>query len=227
MFSCALALLLPALTFALPKSTGAYLLGSKMIRSEIALKSADGVLHDFRIDRGRLVKRYSAGSLVLSERDGTKATIRVASNARVIFNGKPASIRGLRANMQVAVPRDRDLPAEVVYAGSAKAGAPKIPFSSVAYWLGNRMIRAEIALKSSDGVLHDYLLDRGRIRQASPYALTLREADGTMVPITVSPGVRVRLNGRTASSVQLRKGMMATTMRDGDKPADQIWATSK
>jgi hypothetical protein len=225
--SCTLALALPALTFALPKSTGAYLLGGKMIRSEIALKSADGVLHDFRIDRGRLLKRYAANALILAERDGTKATMRISSSARVILNGKPSNLRALRPRMQVAVPRDRDLPADIVYASSANAGTPKIPDATVLYLLGNRMMRAEIALKSADGVLHDYLLDRGRIKQASPYVLILRESDGTMVTINVSPAARVKLNGKIGSSAQLRKGMMATTMRDGDKPADQIWATRK
>jgi hypothetical protein len=224
--SSALALALPALTFALPRSTSAYLLGPKMIRSEIALKSADGSLHDFRIDRGRLLKRYAAGSLVLAERDGTKATIKVASSARVILNRKFANLRQLRAGMQAAVPRDGDLPADVVYASSPKL-TPKIPYATVSYLLGNRMFRAEIGLKSADGVLHDYLLDRGRIKQVAPYTLTLREADRTIVTINVSATARVKLNGKPASFAQLRKGMMATTMRDGDKPADQIFATTK
>jgi hypothetical protein len=39
--------------------------------------------------------------------------------------------------------------------------------------------------------------------------------------------VRVKLNGKTASFVQLRRGMTATVMRDGEKPADQVWATGK
>jgi hypothetical protein len=37
----------------------------------------------------------------------------------------------------------------------------------------------------------------------------------------------VKLNGKNASFLQLRKGMMATTIRDGDKPAEQIFATGK
>ena len=127
--------------------------------------------------------------------------------------------------MQVAVPRDGSVPSDIVYAGTK--AAPAIPAASAGYFLGNRMLRAEIALKTADGVLHDYLLDRGRIRQVAPYSLTLREADGTMVPLGVSATVRVKLNGKTASFAQLRKGMTATVMRDGDKPADQVWATGK
>jgi hypothetical protein len=224
--SCALALALPALTLALPRSTNKYLLGPRMIRSEIALKSGDGTLHDFRLDRGRLLKRWSRGGLLpLAERDGTKATIKVASSARVILNGKFANLRQLRAGMQVAIPRDRDRPADVVYASTKSA--PTIPYGTVAYLLGGRMFRAEIALMSADGVLHDYLLDRGRIKQVGPYTLTLKEADRTIVTIAVAATARVRLNGKNASFAQLRKGMIATTMRDGDNPADQVFATGR
>jgi hypothetical protein len=226
LLACACALALPALTLALPRSTSTYLLGAKMIRAEIALKSADGINHDFRIDRGRLKKRYGGGSLTLVERDGTKVTLKVAATARVLLNGKPATVRALRPGMQVAVPRDGDSPAAAVYAGSGKA-APTIPYATVAYLLGDRMMRAEIGLRSSDGVVHDYLLDHGKVRQVGAYSLTLREADGTMVTIGVAATARVKLNGRIASFAQLRKGMTATTMRDGDKLADQIWATGK
>jgi hypothetical protein len=229
LLSCLFALALPALALALaravPSSTASYLLGAKMVRAEVALKSADGKLHDFRIDRGRLVKRYGGGQLVVVERDATKASIKVASNAHVLLNGKVATVRGLRPGMQVAVPRDGNLAADAVYA--ATKTTPALPAATVQYLLGTRMLRSEIALLTPDTVLHDYLLDRGRIRQLAPYSLTLRESDGTSVPLSASAGVRVKLNGKTASFAQLRKGMTATVMRDGDKPADQIWATRK
>jgi hypothetical protein len=226
LLACVFALASPTLAVALPRTTSTYLLGGKMIRSEIALKSADGVNHDFRIDRGRLTKRYTGGALTLVERDGMKATLKVAATARVLLNGKPASVRALHTGMQVAVPRDGDSAATAVYASSPKL-TPTIPYATVSYLLGNRMMRAEIGLRSSDGVVHDYLLDRGRIRQVGAYALTLREADGTTVSVNAAATARVKLNGRNASFAQLRKGMTVTTMRDGDKPADQIWATGK
>jgi hypothetical protein len=214
----------PALERAVPSTTAGYLLGAKMIRAEVALK-ADGKLHDYRIDRGKLLKRYAGRQLVLLERDATKSAIKVSASARVLLNGKFVALRSLRAGMQVAVPRDGDLAADVVYAGTK--AAPPIPRATVQYLLGNRMLRAEIALRMPDTVLHDYLLDRGRIRQVAPYSLTLREADATVVTFSVAASVRVKLNGKTASFAQLRKGMTATVMRDGDKPPDQIWATVK
>lgn len=222
---CTLALALPAATAALPKSTIAYLLGPRMIRSEVVAKGTGNTNHDYRLDRGRIAKR-ATGTLVLAERDGTQATLKVAANARVILNGKPAKWRQLRPGMQAAVSRTDNLPADVVYAGSPKL-TPKIPDATIAFLLGPKMLRGEIGLRSADGVVHDYLLDQGRVRQVNPYVLTLREADGQLVTINITATARVKLNGKSASFAQLRKGMMATTMRDGDKPADQVWATTR
>jgi hypothetical protein len=209
----------------LPRSVSTNLLGPKMIRAALGVKTKDGVSHEYGLSRGRLVKRYTAGSLTLTERNGTTETIRVAAGARVTLNGKPSTGRALRAGMQVVVSRDGNLPAGAVYAGSKRA--PILPYAVTSFLLGGRMYRAEIALKSADNVSHDYVLDRGRIRQAQPYTLTLQEADGTVATINLSATVRVKLNGQNASSAQLRKGMMATTMRDGDKPADQVFASGK
>jgi hypothetical protein len=209
----------------LPRSLSTYLLGPKMIRAAVGVKAKDGALHTYSLSRGRLVKRYAAGSVTLAERNGTTETIRVAATARVTLNGKPSTVRALRAGMQLVVSHDGDLPAGAVYAASKRA--PGLPYSVVSFLIGPRMYRAEIALRSADNVSHDFVLDRGRIRQNTLATLTLREADGTVATINLSPTVRVKLNGQNASSAQLRKGMMATTMRDGAKPADQVFATGK
>ena len=221
----AAALTLPALAFSLPKSTTSYLLGPRMIRAEVALRTKDAVTHDFWLDRGRLAKRYSGGVLVMAERDGTKPSVKTASSARVILNGRPSNLRALRAGMQVVVSHDRDLPADSVYA--ATKTPPKLPSSVATFLLGPRMMRAEIPLVSVDAVMHDFRLDQGRLRQLTPTSLVVHEADGTNVPIGVSASVRVKLNGQAASYTQLKRGMIAMVIRDGDKPADQIFATGK
>ena len=225
-FAGALALALPALALPLPRGLDTYLLGPRMIHSEGALQTPDRVNHDFQLDRGRLLKRFAAGSLVVAERNGTNATLKVAPSARVLLNGRSSSLRALRPGMQVVVSHDHDLPADAVYASSTKAAA-NLPHVISSFLLGGRMLRAEIALSSVDGVLHDYLLDRGRIKQVGPSSLVLREVDGTIVTINLSATVHVTLNGQNASFTQLRKGMMATTMRDGDTPADSVYATGK
>lgn len=206
----------------IPSTVTSYLLGPKMIRGEVvAMRS--GSQHDYLLDRGKLAKRYSAGSLTLLERSGTKTPVPVASTARVYLNGRIVSLRRLRAGMQIAVWHDGDQPATTVFAGTRLA--PKFPSAVVLQMLGPRLIRAEIALQ--DTALHDYRLDHGRIRQVGITTITLRELDGTDQTIDVSPTARVRINGQNGSFFQLRRGMMAVTMHDGDKAADQVYATGK
>jgi hypothetical protein len=213
----------------LPASVTGYLLGPKLIRGEIVVKGKDrSELLDYRLDRGKLTKRYAAGSLILLERDGTKVTVKVAPSARVFFNGKPFPLRLLRAGMQVGVAHEvaaaGDLPADTVYASPAKRW-PKWPPATTSLLFGNKFVKAELFI--TDTAQHDYRLDRGKIRQVGAFQLVLREADGTDVPVDVSPNAHVKLNGQNGTFLQLRKGMMVTTMRDGDKPADQVYATGK
>jgi hypothetical protein len=199
-----------------------YLLGPKLVRGEVVIKRSTGP-YDYRLDRGRLSKRYAAGSLTLLEKDGNKAQVAVSPTARVFVNGVPSTLRRLRVGMYIAVWHGGNQAAATVLANTKRA--PKLPNTVSATLFGPRLIRAEIALQ--DTTLHDYRLDRGRIKQVAVSGLVLREGDGTAVTITVSPFARVKINGRPAGYSQLRRGMMATTMRDGDKPADQIWATGK
>jgi len=199
-----------------------YLLGAKMIRGEVVVKRTGGQ-RDYRLDRGKLTKRYAAGSLTLLERDGTKTPVSVASTAKVVLNGLPSTLRRLRAGMQIAVWHIGDQPANNVLAGTRVA--PKWPTSLSTTLFGPRLVRAEIALQ--DTALHDYRLDHGRIKQVGASALTLREPDGTDETIDVSLTAHVRINGQNGTFFQLRRGMMAVTMHDGDKPADQVYATGK
>jgi hypothetical protein len=226
--ACAAVLAAPAFAGSvLPKAMSTYLLGPKLIRAEIGVVKGKGAtLDDWRLDRGKLVKRYAAGSIILLERDSTKATIKVASNARVFLNGQqtPVSVRRLRAGMQIAVSHVGDLPAGSVYATTGKQ-VPKWPAASAALLLGPKLVRAEVFLQ--DTALHDYRLDHGRIKQVGLTSLVLHEADGTDVSIEVTSTAHVKLNGQSANFFQLRKGMMATTMHDGDKPADQVYATGR
>lgn len=206
----------------IPAAQTSYMLGPKMIRGEVAARRS-GAEHDYRLDRGKLVKRYSSGSLTLLERDGTKTAIPVAPAARTYLNGRVSTVRRLRAGMQVALWHDGNKPAATVYAGTRTA--PKFPASVGILMLGPRLIRAEIALQ--DTALHDYLLDHGRIRQVGIATITLHELDGTDQTINISPTARIKINGQNGTFFQLQRGMMAVTIRDGDKPADQVYATGK
>lgn len=226
LLACVAVLAAPALgARVVPAPLSAYLLGPKLIRAEIVVKGSP--VHDYRLDRGKLLKRYSGGTLNLLERDATKTAVKVTPRARVYLNGAVTTLRRLRAGMQIAVAHEviatGDLAADTVFAATKQA--PKWPQSVFALMFGNKLIRAEVALQ--DTALHDYRLDHGRIKQVGAFTLVLREQDGTDQPIDVSPTGRVKLNGKNSSFIQLRKGMMATTMRDGDKAADQVFATGK
>ena len=225
LLACTAVLAAPALAGQLlPKSVSSYLLGPKLIRGELYVQ-AGAVQHDYQLDRGRLQKRYANGQLTIIKQAGP-ISVKVAPLARVLLNGKPVGVRTLRARMQVAVLHDKELPAQLVWASTKSP--PNLPIPVTNLLLGSQLVRGEIAVASGDPTApHDYLLDHGRIRQVGASTLTLRERDGTVVTINVSPTARIKLNGKNASFLQLQKGMMALTIHDGDKPADQVFATGR
>jgi hypothetical protein len=101
-----------------------------------------------------------------------------------------------------------------------------LPNALAGYFFGPKMIRAEVVLKDA-GVLHDYRLDRGRIRAVSAGSLTLLERDGTLVVVPVAGDADVRLNGRLVTLGALRRGMNALTVRDGGQPASTVRAFAR
>jgi hypothetical protein len=72
------------------------------------------------------------------------------------------------------------------------------------------------------GKWHTLTLDRGRIAQVTPTQLNLREADGTVAQIPLTPAALVRINAFNESIYQLKRGMNAMTMRIDGGPAVRI-----
>ena len=101
-----------------------------------------------------------------------------------------------------------------------------LPSSLGSYFFGPKLVRAEV-LVADGGVMHDYRIDRGVIRAKAPGSLTLRERDGTIVTIAISPSASITLRGRPASFSLLRRGMIAIVIRDGDAPAIEVRATGR
>ena len=99
-----------------------------------------------------------------------------------------------------------------------------LPGSLGAYFFGPKLVRAEVLIKDG-GVLHDYRVDRGVIRSKSNGALTVFERDGSLVTISVAPTAAITIGGSPASFSALRRGMVATVIRDGDAPANEVRAT--
>ena len=101
-----------------------------------------------------------------------------------------------------------------------------LPGSLGTYFFGPKLVRAEVLVKDG-GVLHDYRIDRGTIRNKAGGTLTLLERDGSLVPIAVAPTAAITLNGRPVAYSDLRRGMVATVIRDGDAPANEVRAARK
>ena len=106
----------------------------------------------------------------------------------------------------------------------AEGAGMALPGNLGNYLLGPRLVRAEVLVKDG-GVLHDYRVDRGAIRGKANGTLTLLERDGSLVPIAVAPTAAITIGGRPASYAALRRGMVATVIRDGDAPATEVRAT--
>jgi hypothetical protein len=98
-----------------------------------------------------------------------------------------------------------------------------LPGSLADYFFGSKLVRAEVIVKDGAG-LHDYRLDRGRIRAVSAGSLTLVERDGTVVVVPVAADGDIRLNGRAVPLSVLRRGMTAVTVRDAGAPASTVRA---
>ena len=197
-----------------------YLYGPNLIRARAIVK-ADGVLHDYRVDRGR-VWALRPGSVTLKERDSTTVTVPVAPTSRFQVNGRAAGFSAIKMGMSAVVVRDGEEPAELVHASSRTVQTRWLEST----YFGPPMVRL-LAVVKANGVVREYRLDRGRIRAIAPGLLTLRARDGLFVPIAVSSGARVKVNGRVAAFAALRRGMEATVVRDGDQPADTVLAFTR
>jgi hypothetical protein len=93
-------------------------------------------------------------------------------------------------------------------------------------FFGPKLVRAEV-ITSEGGAIHDYRVDRGRIRSVAPGSLTLLEKDGTLVSVPVAATADVTLRGDQVPLTRLRRGLVATTVRDGAAPASIVVATGR
>jgi hypothetical protein len=156
--------------------------------------------------RGGRPSRRCRFYLALTRPESRGATIsRVRRNTRVAV----AAITALLALNAVLV---------VVQPGLA------LPTGLSGYFFGPKMVRAEVIVQDG-GTLHDYRLDRGRIRAVAADSLTLLERDGTVVTVPVSRTADVTLAGRPVPLQRLRRGMNALTVRDSGNPAEVVRAT--
>jgi hypothetical protein len=111
----------------------------------------------------------------------------------------------------------------LVQAGAAGPGS-----SLGSFFFGPKLVRAEVVTNEA-GTIHDYRVDRGKIRGIvrASLTLTLLERDGTLVTVPVAPTANVTLGGVTVPFNMLRRGFTATTVRDGSAAASIVQATRR
>jgi hypothetical protein len=91
------------------------------------------------------------------------------------------------------------------------------------FFFGPRLARAEVVLVQNQQV-HDYRIDRGRVKSIRGGSLELRELDGAVQVVPVAAGAQVTVNGRSAPFSAIARGMVVTTVRVGSAPAQQVLA---
>jgi hypothetical protein len=102
--------------------------------------------------------------------------------------------------------------------GGAHAAGPSVPnFPNIGGGWSHIDINRKIG-----GKWHTLTLDRGRIIQVTTTQLNLREGDGTVAQIPLTPAALVRIYTATGSIYELRRGMNAMTMRIDGGPAVRI-----
>ena len=106
-------------------------------------------------------------------------------------------------------------------ATAGRGGAPP-PFPR----LGAQWSHAEINVRIRR-VVHTLILDRGKIVQAAPTQITLREPDGTLAVIPIDDQTLIVVDRLTGTPTDLQRKMSAQTMRIDGGAAVRVVATSK
>jgi hypothetical protein len=106
-------------------------------------------------------------------------------------------------------------------AAATAKGTPKPPQIPA---IPGKWSHAEINVKIK-GVPHTLILDRGRIIQVSETQLTLREPDGSVVAVPLSPSTLIAFRGFGLQPVVIRRGLWAVAMRIDDGAAVRVRVT--
>jgi hypothetical protein len=94
------------------RALGELFFNKNMARAEVVLVQR-GVVHDYRIDQGKIVS-IRQGTIELLERDGTRQLIPVSPTAQVFLNGRFSTLTSLPLRLNAVTIRDGDQPATTV-----------------------------------------------------------------------------------------------------------------
>ena len=91
----------------------------------------------------------------------------------------------------------------------------------IGQFFGNNLIRAEVLVQSPSGV-QDWRIDRGVITSISGTTITVREKDGTLVPVQVDPNARVQGPARFYSVAKLKPRVRVVLYHQANLPAELV-----
>jgi hypothetical protein len=171
------------------------------------------ITHDYRIDEGRLIA-IRPNAVDLLERDGTRQTIAIGQQTRLVGVPRLVGPRLVVRATRVVVMRDGDGPAILVSPSGTAIALGKALF-------GGTLVRAEV-LTYVARTPHDIRIDEGRIVLVRPGAITLLERDGTRQAIALSASTVVTLNAQPADQSALKIGLAAITVRVDAGAASEI-----
>jgi hypothetical protein len=101
-------------------------------------------------------------------------------------------------------------------------GGFALPGALIDRFFGPKLIRAEVVVGGPRVGIEDFRIDRGVIASVGGGSIVLRERDGTVVTIAVTPATRILGMGAGADASQLRKRMRVLVVRPLNEPARQI-----
>jgi len=195
---------------ALPRAIINQFTGPRVIRAEVLVLSTDGTTaQDYRIDRG-VILLVTGASLTIRESNGDTVAVPIVSGTQV-QGSRVGTAGGLRRGMRVVVYQLAGAPAQIV---QGEGIDPQ--------FFGPRLVRAEVLLLGVGGATQDYRIDRGVVVSAASGTLTLRESDGTTVPLSVDPSAQVLGGGRRATASTLRKGTHVVVYASANAPAELV-----
>jgi hypothetical protein len=101
-------------------------------------------------------------------------------------------------------------------------GGFALPGALIDRFFGPKLIRAEVVVGGPRVGIEDFRIDRGVITSVGGGAIVIRERDGTVVSIAVTPATKIVGAGPGADASQLRKRMRVLVVRPLNMPARQI-----
>jgi hypothetical protein len=101
------------------------------------------------------------------------------------------------------------------------AGGIAGPRAIISSFFGNSLIRGEVVVSTPTGP-QDWRIDRGTITAISGSTFTLRERDGTIVTIEVSPTARVQGPAKFSLVGRLKPRLRVVLYRQANQPAEVV-----